>query len=485
MNLTASQRETLQRFSRATFANPFGAERWQLDAEIAGKAPNTPNIVEHVVAELDTTLASLKSRHLDDYEGADVELMEHALLFDAFHRFAPPFDAFIRKQAQSDEPLAFPLAKEISGFLGEHGLAEPRVPRALELFYQLRRAYHFIASGLVGRSPCMRALREALWNQVFTRDVRRYERHLWNRMEDFSTLLLGATGTGKGAAAAAIGRSGFIAFSKDRFEASFTQTFLPVNLSELPGTLLESALFGHEKGAFTGAIAKHEGMFARSLPHGSIFLDEIGEVSVPAQIKLLRVLQERTFTPVGSDTSQRFDGRVIAATHRSLDALRAEGRFRSDFYYRLCSDVVQVPTLRQRIDEDPAELDDLLQVVVRRIAGSSDDVLLALTQESIARDMPKDYAWPGNVRELEQCVRRVLLTGACAPDTTAPTKTLTADPFWLKADEGDLDAKQLLAGYCALLHQRHGTYEKVAQITGLDRRTVRKHVLTGTPLIGK
>lgn len=483
--LSASQRETLQRFSRATFANPFGDERWQLDAEIAGKPPTTPNIVEHVVAKLHGTLAGLDSRHLDDYEGDDVELLEHVLLFEAFHRFAPPFDAFIRKQAQSDTPLPFPLADEIGSFLTEHGFAESRVARALELFYQLRRAYHFIASGLVGRSPCMRTLREALWNQVFTRDVRRYERHLWNRMEDFSTLILGATGTGKGAAAAAIGRSGFIAFQNKAFEASFTQTFLPVNLSEMPGTLLESALFGHEKGSFTGAIAKHDGVFARSLAHGSIFLDEIGEVSVPAQIKLLRVLQDREFTPLGSSSTSSFDGRVIAATHRSLDALRAEGRFRNDFYYRLCSDIVHVPTLKERLEEDPDELDDLLEIVVRRIAGTSDAELIALTHEAIERDLPKDYAWPGNVRELEQCVRRILLTGSCGPDTAAPTTQLHTDPFWLKADEGELDAKELLAGYCALLHQKHGTYEQVAKITGLDRRTVRKHVLAGTELIGK
>lgn len=485
MALSSSQREMLQRFSRATFANPFGDERWELDGAIAGKSPSTSNIVEHVVAKLESTLASLESRNLQDYEGEDVELVEHALLFEAFHRFAPPFDVFIRQQAKSDKPLAFPLGAEVGSFLVERGFPEARVGRALELFYQLRRSYFFIASGLVGRSPCMRALRETLWNQVFTRDVRRYERHLWNRMEDFSTLILGATGTGKGAAASAIGRSGFIAFKDDQFEASFMQTFLPVNLSEMPGTLLESALFGHEKGAFTGAIAKHDGVFARSLPHGSIFLDEIGEVSVPAQIKLLRVLQERAFTPLGSERTLRFDGRVIAATHRSLDTLRAEGRFRNDFYYRLCSDMVNVPSLRERLDEEPAELNDLLEVVVERIVGSADKELLALTQKSIARDIPSGYAWPGNVRELEQCVRRVLLTGRCGPDTSAPSKTGHADPFWLKADEGDLDAKQLLAGYCALLHQRHGTYEKVAQITGLDRRTVRKHVLAGAELIGK
>src|SRR6185295_2591919 len=111
------------------------------------------------------------------------------------------------------------------------------------------------------------------------------------------------------------------------------------------------------------------GVFERCSPHGAIFLDEIGEIGVPVQIKLLRVLQERTFSGVGGHESRRFEGRVIAATNRSLDALRAEGKFRDDFYYRLCSDVIEVPSLQQRLDEDPSELDVLLAFILRRIVG--------------------------------------------------------------------------------------------------------------------
>ncbi|GAI37824.1 unnamed protein product, partial [marine sediment metagenome] len=197
-----------------------------------------------------------------------------------------------------------------------------------------------------------------LWNNIFTHDIRYYERYLWDKMEDFSTLLVGPTGSGKGAAAAAIGRSGFIPFDdrKQAFAESFTKTFIPVNLSQYPETLLESELFGHTKGAFTGAVASHDGLFALCGPHGSIFLDEIGDINPQVQIKLLQILEERIFSPVGSHKKLYFHGRVIAATNRSIEQLRRQGRFRDDFYYRLCSDCIVVPALQQRIRENPDEL---------------------------------------------------------------------------------------------------------------------------------
>jgi transcriptional regulator with PAS, ATPase and Fis domain len=324
----------------------------------------------------------------------------------------------------------------------------------------------------------MREFRRHLWQNVFTQEVRLYERYLWDRMEDFSTLLLGETGTGKGTAAAAIGRSGYTPFDErqGRFAESFMRGFIALNLSQFPETLIESELFGHRKGAFTGAVEAHEGVLARCSPYGAIFLDEIGDVSAPVQIKLLQVLQERTFCPVGSHEPARFRGRVIAATNRRLEALRSSNLFRDDFFYRLCSDVIEVPPLRQRLREEPQELRHLLEHVLASMIGEPARALVPRIEQAFQRALAADYPWPGNVRELEQAVRRILLTGEYAgsapPKSAGPRERLIAG-----IEAGTLDAETLLAGYCQVLYEREGTYESVARHTNLDRRTVKSYLL--------
>ena len=321
----------------------------------------------------------------------------------------------------------------------------------------------------------MKQLRKRLWDNIFTHDMRWYVRGLWNRMEDFSTLLLGETGTGKGAVAAALGRSGFIPFlsAKGMFAESFTRAFVAINLSQFSETLIESELFGHRKGAFTGAVERHEGVFARCSPHGAIFLDEIGDASEPIQIKLLQVLQLRTFSPVGSHEVCRFKGRVIAATNRDLGTLRREGSFRDDFFYRLCSDQVEIPTLRLRLQESPSELEALVSHILSRLSGDAQAGTLSAVLEAIEKGVGRDYGWPGNVRELEQAVRCILLTGVYCGDAN---KT-AAEDAWLSAlERGELSAQQLSAGYCQRLFKRYGSYGEVARRTGLDWRTVKKNV---------
>jgi sigma-54 specific flagellar transcriptional regulator A len=237
-------------------------------------------------------------------------------------------------------------------------------------------------------------------------------------------------------------------------------------------------LFGHRKGAFIGAVEAHEGVLARCSPHGAIFLDEIGEVGAPVQIKLLQVLQERRFCPVGSHEPVQFRGRVIAATNRSLETLRGRGLFRDDFFYRLCSDVIQVPPLRQRFQEDPAELQELLDHVLTRMLGESATDLVERIGKTIASSVPAIYPWPGNVRELEQAVRCILLTGGYV-GSESPKSSDLVGRLITGIEAETLDADALLAGYCALLYERSGNYEAVARQTNLDRHTVKKYVQQG------
>lgn len=219
-------------------------------------------------------------------------------------------------------------------------------------------------------------------------------------------------------------------------------------------------------------------MLARCSPNGAFFLDEIGEVSVPVQIKLLQVLQERTFCPVGSHEPRRFRGRVVAATNRQLEALRARGLFRDDFFYRLSSDVIQVPALRQRLQESPGELRQLLEHAVANLVGESTPELVDMVEAAIHRSVGDDYSWPGNVRELEQAVRRILLTGTYAGSAPPKGKGLV-ERLVTGIEAETLDADALLAGYCALLYESTGNYEAVARQTNLDRRTAKKYVAQG------
>ena len=472
--LKPSEREFFVALGRVVYGNPWSDERAKVIQRLVPSATSA-----ELVADQEALRRMVEPRlrpysdvnELQRLNAEDRRHVQNAFLYVCYHHHLPQFgDLIVREVAQQETPLAESTAHSVIVELTQCGLDEETATRYFAFFYQLRRAFHFIDHSLTGESEPMRQLRRALWENVFSHDMVVYRDSLSTRMEDFSTLLIGETGTGKGEAAAAIGRSGFIPYLRDkrRFAASFTDSFNAINLSQFPESLIESELFGHKKGSFTGAIDHHAGVFERCSAHGSLFLDEIGEVSAPVQIKLLRVLQDRTFTPLGSHEAKRFPGRVIAATNRPWAELRAEGRFRDDFYYRLCSDVIRMPTLRERIAGRPGELEDLVRVLVTRIAGEQQTNLLAIVLEAIHRDLPRDYAWPGNVRELEQAVRRILLTGRYASDLGS-TASNQAQPFLELARAGQLSAKDLLGHYCAMLYRQLGTYADVAARTGLDR----------------
>lgn len=482
IKLNTSDREFFQLVSRASFTNPFSDQRLEIDRKISKSRPGTtwlevrPEAIKEVrrrIAELDGS----RTLNIDDFQASDRQLIEHVFLFNVYHQYNEQFDKLIDQQAGAGEKLLkVVFADEAVAKLRRRGFSAERARHYFSLFYQIRRAFYYIERGLVGRCDSMKKLRTDLWNNIFTYDILHYESMLWDKMEDFSTLLLGPTGCGKGAAAAAIGRSGFIPFDEKSqvFAESFTEMFVPINLSQYAESLLESELFGHKKGAFTGAVASHDGLFALCSRHGSIFLDEIGEVSTQIQIKLLQVLQERIFSPVGGHQRLSFHGRVIAATNRSIDQLRIDGKFRDDFYYRLCSDCIYVPGLQQRIREDAGELDDMIAVTIKRIVGHESPEMVETVKEVIGKRLGGDYHWPGNVRELAQCVRRVIIKRDYEGDKVC--RTSGGSEFVKDIEAGTLDGQSVLAGYCSSLYKKHGTYEEVARITKLDRRTVKKYI---------
>lgn len=480
--LRPADRDFFSLVDKAITTNPFSDQRRRVDLRIAGLSvdPQLPGI-EDVINTVDARIMALKQNGyatIGHFPEADRKLMEHVYLFQFFYSFREQFDQLIVDQIKAGETsIPVPFAARIYAFFTAKGFDVKSIHRYIATCYQIRRAFYFISRTLIGTSSAMKKLRFQLWNTVFTRNIDLYDRYMWDRMEDFSTIILGETGTGKGTAAMAIGRSGYIPFDEKKgcFAASFLKSFISLNLSQFSESLIESELFGYEKGAFTGAVRNYKGVFSRCSPYGSIFLDEIGEVSIPIQIKLLQVLHERNFCPVGSHKTERFHGRVIAATNRSIKNLRRSGAFRDDFYYRLCSDIITVPSLRQRIAEDPCELDNLLAFTVERIVGRPSPELTGMVKAVIMTNLGIDYPWPGNVRELEQCVRNVLL----GQDYQGDDKYSDSDPFSELSESiqrGNLNTQSLIAGYCHFLYQRHGNYEEVARKAQLDSRTVKRYL---------
>lgn len=478
--ISQPDREFFAKVYDSSRLNPFGDERQHADAIAVGKPLNGKRFshLGEMLREIERRTDAIfgAGTLIRDFAADDARLLETAVLFHSFHRHSDALDTYIQAQSmKSGAPLPADCGAAIFADLRSRGFSVARAERCVAVFFQLRRAYLFINSGLTGECQSMRRLRIDLWNSVFTGDMRLYLDSLWNRMEDFSTLLLGETGTGKGAAALAIGRSNYIPYISQRraFAENFNDAFLAINLSEFSENLIESELFGHVKGAFTGAIGDHAGIFSRCSDHGAIFLDEIGDVSVRVQIKLLKVLQERSFSPVGGYQKLRFPGRIIAATNQDLVSRRADGTFRNDFYYRLSSSRITLPPLRQRIAENPGELGQLLREIVRRLAGDDDGSIAGNIEEAIARDLPRDYPWPGNVRELEQAARSIIVTGSYRGEDVPPEEAAERIPGLGRILNGSATLAEVERWYCRRVYSQTGTYGDAASKLGIDWRTLK------------
>ena len=359
-----------------------------------------------------------------------------------------------------------------------------RVSQILERAFEAARLMHVpavlpaepSADRIVGRSPGMQEMCKAIGRTA---------------PQDVNVLILGESGTGKELVARAL----------YHHSKRADQPFLAINCAAIPEALLESELFGHERGAFTGADRKRIGKFEQC-NGGTLFLDEIGDMPVPLQAKILRVLQEQRFERLGSNETVQTQVRVLAATNHDLHKLVEEGRFRKDLYYRLNVVTIKVPPLRDRID-DVAELahyflfrfDRELTLDFRAFAPETLELLEA-------------YGWPGNVRELQSVIKQALLNGSghlvlpeflpdevrrpgqqVSPGGGAP---LAGDPWafdlsalidrLLQAGEKNLH-EQVVAAVERLLFTRvlghtHGHQVQASELLGLNRQTLRHKLRT-------
>jgi two-component system response regulator PilR (NtrC family) len=315
---------------------------------------------------------------------------------------------------------------------------------------QLEARYRF--EGIIGRSEPMRELFELLETVAATSST---------------VLITGETGTGKELAARALHHN-----SPRR-----NNRFVALNCSAIPETLLEAELFGHVRGAFTGAVGNRQGRLEQA-HKGTLFLDEIGTMSPALQAKLLRVLQEREFERVGDSHTVKIDVRVIAATHSDLAKMVADGTFREDLFYRLNVIPVQLPPLRDRRDDIPL----LVQHFLDRLSAESGRGPVTVSQEAMRRLMA--YAWPGNVRQLENAVERALAfskgraqldVADLAPELQNPPAATDSSQVWFPEEGIDFD-RYVEAVELSLirrsLERTQGNKRQAAKLLNLKRTTL-------------
>ena len=315
---------------------------------------------------------------------------------------------------------------------------------------QLDQRYRI--EGLIGTSRVMRDLYHLLETVAATSST---------------VLIAGETGTGKELAARAIHHS-----SPRR-----ANRFVAINCSAIPETLLEAELFGHVRGAFTGAVVTRQGRLEQA-QKGTLFLDEVGTMSPALQAKLLRVLQEREFERVGDSHTIKIDVRVVAATHSDLARMVADGSFRQDLFYRLNVIPVQLPPLRERRDDIPL----LVQHFLQKLCVDIKRPTVTVSQDALRRLMA--YSWPGNVRQLENIVERALTfsqgrpqidVADLGPEIGDPAQSALAEGPWLP-DEG-LDFEAYIGGLELALIRRslertRGNKRQAAKLLNLKRTTL-------------
>jgi transcriptional regulator with PAS, ATPase and Fis domain len=289
---------------------------------------------------------------------------------------------------------------------------------------------------------------------------------------DTTVLIRGENGTGKELVARAIH------FNSPRKSGAFTA----INCGAIPEALMESELFGHEKGAFTGAVERKIGRFQMA-NNGTLFLDEIGELKPDMQVKLLRVLQEKKFTPVGGTREVKTNTRIIAATNRNLEKMMEDGSFREDLFYRLNVMPIFLPPLRDRTDDIPA----LVQHFIKKFSKQHTSQIQNIAPEALTT--LKSYRWPGNIRELENVIERAFIVEnsnqilvSSLPEniiaqTSTPTATKTANPGFSGPMDFDVFKDQMEKDFVvSALKANHGRINQTVAQANIPKNTLLRKI---------
>ncbi|HXB71174.1 MAG TPA: sigma 54-interacting transcriptional regulator [Candidatus Acidoferrales bacterium] len=515
--LNAGQRAVLRAVSSLGYANPFLPERVEYERAALGSAfvegePVWSYRIEHpepranvwrIQERLEPMVEQLRGKLAEGAEAreADLVLYEDAVLHLLYTRYYPRFfeagfgAGALQTPAQPDNARWRFYAEFLADWRRFFEIEGVRFPTGHEArhtfacFRQIQRAFEQVFRDIIGSSMPAARLRAAVWQSIFTHDMRRYQRTLYARMGEFATLITGPSGTGKELVALAIAESRYAAFDAQKlaFAGDGARAFFPINISALSPTLVESELFGHRRGAFTGAVVDRKGWLETCPEAGSVFLDELGDLDPSIQVKLLRVIETRTFHPVGDTAGKQFQGKLIAATNKDLAKAMRQGQFREDLYYRLCSDQVATPSLAEQLADSPGVLRELVFYMARRVAGAEgedlagdvmrwieDNLVTGAVTAAGTSNGGTGYGWPGNYRELEQCVKNVLIRRNYRPSGTGSQDPV--EEFAAEARAGRLTADQLLGRYVTIVYSRTASYEETARRLGLDRRTVKSKV---------
>jgi hypothetical protein len=485
-----------------SYTNPFTAARFELERQALGEdyveepsvywslnpAPEfhrRENLVR-LSAKSQKIATTLRSRllHGDSFSDDELKLYDDLIVYLIFYELFDIWGKQRMHDASSTEVNRHAwkcYCEAFSYWLELPGLSLPSLKDKVHLFalyHQVYLAFFSIFECVVGTSEPIAELRAKIWQSIFTCNVRRYRKILYQTLGQITTLIQGPSGSGKELVSQAIGMSRYIPFDpkKQSFVVDPADHYNAINLSAFSKSLMESELFGHSKGAFTDAREARVGWLEASGDLGAVLLDEIGELDLVTQVKLLRLLQSRQYQRVGETKVREFRGKIIAATNRDLRAEINKGMFREDLYYRLCSDVIETPSLSRQLSRSPNALDDLVMHLCQRLCPEDYSSLIDEVLSWIDRHLPHNYSWPGNIRELEQCVRNVLIHGSYSPHQSYPSGDETSLGLAHQIDKLELTAEELLARYCQIAYTKTRNFEKAAKLLQMDRRTVRAKI---------